>query len=344
MIKFLKDFHDALEPKNEEKNMRKFLQSMHLSAGSKILDIGCGYGRNMELIRTNVCGVNVEGVDVNSHIVQSNRDRGFQCYTPEEFEKLESQYDCMIFSHVIEHFAPEELKKFLDFYLSRLKNYGYVIIMTPVLWEGFYWDFDHVKMYHPVGIRMVFGRRSAQVQYYAENELILKDLWFRKSPFMVHYKRGLYLEDRWGNLWLTVNIFYRILFHCSFGSIGKTTGWMGIYRENPIRRVLRKAEIAKYSPKSIGIWGIGITAEEVLRELNDLQGFEMDKIKGFFCGDKPELIGESFRGYEVLDYRKINVYQLSAIIITAYDYEDEIYEQIRELDKNNVKVIRFKEK
>lgn len=157
---------------------------------------------------------------------------GLSFYTLDEFKKnMCFEYDLIIFSHVIEPFQPDALKDFLDEYLSYLKKGGYVIIATPVLWRGFYWDFDHIKMYHPIGINMVFGNHDAQVQYYAENRLELKDIWFRKTEFMVREKRGLYIPCSTSKVWVIVNLFYKALFKFSGGLIGRTTGWMGLYRK-----------------------------------------------------------------------------------------------------------------
>lgn len=115
--------------------------------------------------------------------------------------------------------------------MDRLKNGGYVIIATPVLWDGFYWDFDHIKMYHPIGINMVFGESKAQVQYYAKNKLKLQDIWFRKTPYKVHYKRGLYVKDFLSRWWRITDLLNKIVFKCSFGIIGEITGWMGLYKK-----------------------------------------------------------------------------------------------------------------
>lgn len=215
----------------EEKTMLKFINDIELSPQDKILDVGCGYGRNIKLIKDECAWRDVEGIEVNQHIVDVNRKQGFVCYTPDEFKELNRKYDCMIFSHIIEHFTPSELKSFLESYLSKLNNGGHVIIATPILWEGFYWDFDHIKMYHPIGINMVFGHNDAQVQYYSPHQLVLENIWFRKIPYMIHYKRGLYVKSFWSRIWLVIGLGYKIIFKLSFGMIGKTTGWMALYRK-----------------------------------------------------------------------------------------------------------------
>lgn len=223
---------DFLKSDCEEKNMLKFLKAAHLSSTSRILDVGCGYGRNMKLIKKHL-GWEIEGVEINQHIVDENIKNGLRCCTVEEFQKRDSneQYDCMIFSHIVEHFYPSDLKQFLEGYLKFLRVGGVIIVATPLLWKGFYWDFDHIKPYHPIGFNMVFGKDNAQVQYYGSVQLELQDIWFRKNPYQVHYCRGLYVKDWSSYICHAMNLLYAFLFKISFGVIGVTNGWMGMYKK-----------------------------------------------------------------------------------------------------------------
>lgn len=105
---------------------------------------------------------------------------------------------------------------------------GVVIISTPLMWKGFYWDFDHIKPYHPVGLNMVFGNNDAQVQYYSNVNLKLKDIWFGRIPYRTHYHRGLYVKSLTSYWWRIVNWCYAILFKISFGIIGFYQNWIAV--------------------------------------------------------------------------------------------------------------------
>ena len=211
----------------EEKQLLKFIKDF-ASVNSEILDVACGYGRNMMPILNQ--GYKIEGIDINKHIVEENKKRGLTCYNLEEFEKLNKKYDILIFSHIIEHFQPNELKGFLEHYFAYLKDGGYIIIATPLLTDFFYWDFDHIKPYHPVGINMVFGNDKAQVQYYSKYQLELKDLWFRKSAYRICNKKGVYIKTELSKLYLLFNLISMLFFRISKGFFGQTSGWMGIYK------------------------------------------------------------------------------------------------------------------
>ena len=117
--KLLHRINKSLSCHYEEDKVVSFLHTANISIHSRGLDVGCGYGRNMEVI-INTFGCELEGVDINSKIVEENRKRGLKCCTVEEFQNREekSKYDFIILSHVIEHFHPENLKEFLEYYTA----------------------------------------------------------------------------------------------------------------------------------------------------------------------------------------------------------------------------------
>ncbi len=213
---------------NEEKNLLKFISSLKLSPKQKILDIGCGYGRNLVLLSSK--GYQVVGIDVNPDIIKINLKAGLNCMTLQEFKNTNDIYDVLLMSHIIEHFQPGDLFEFMDTYLDRLKPSGHLIIATPLNSPYFYADFDHVRPYHPVGISMVFCDRSSQVQYYARNRLELLDIWFRKGPYVLDFFPGLYIQ-KYSRIPMIINLGLILLFRLSFGFIGITNGWMGLYKK-----------------------------------------------------------------------------------------------------------------
>lgn len=194
-----------------------------------VIDIGCGYGRTLRALQE--AGVDAIGIDVNPEIVASNRQNGLQCLTPAEFAAQPAQADVLIMSHVIEHFAPIDLLTFLDGYLDHLRPGGYLLVATPLLGARFFDDFDHVKPYQPQGISMVFGGNGAQVQYHGRHRLKMVDLWFRRSPYMVAYARGLYVKS-WTTPFLRlINLAGALAFRATVGAIGQASGWVGLFEK-----------------------------------------------------------------------------------------------------------------
>ena len=132
---------------------------------------------------------------------------------------------------MIEHFSPEALLQFMEFYLDRLKCGGYLIIATPLMTKYFYDDFDHVKPYTPTGIEMVFSGLDAQVQYYSKKKLKLLDIKYKKYYYRLINKRGLYVKKKSRYLILGINFLSAVIFKLSWGVLGKRDGWIGIYKK-----------------------------------------------------------------------------------------------------------------
>lgn len=213
--------------RSEEKNLIRFITNIPGHMDLSVLDVGCGYGRNIKLLNSLVN--KIVGVDANEVIVKTIRKIGIDCLTVEEFENTSELYDVILMSHVIEHFHPDDLLKFMGYYLERLKNGGFLIIVTPLNSPYFFDDFDHIKPYSPVGISMVFGENNAQVKYYSNHTLDLIDLWFRRSPFMIINFKGRMLRCQYHIR--AFNIVLNVLFRISFGLIGRCDGWMGLYQK-----------------------------------------------------------------------------------------------------------------
>src|SRR5437588_11052930 len=119
------------------------------ASGKRVLDVGCGYGRLLALVKA--AGFEVTGVEINAEIVAANRKAGLSCISADEFKTSNDRYDVMLMAHVIEHFAPADLLHFMDIYLDRLKPGGRLVIATPLMSDYFYDDFDHIRPYQPAG-------------------------------------------------------------------------------------------------------------------------------------------------------------------------------------------------
>lgn len=219
-----------VERDTESRRLVKFVRLTSQNIDElRVADIGCGFGRNLRTLKE--AGFHPLGVEINQAIVTTNRGRGLECVTREEFFQNKQVFDILIMSHVIEHFSPPDLKEFIDSYLDHLKIGGHLIIATPLMSKYFYDDFDHIKPYHPEGILSVFGGdENAQVQYYSRNKLALRDIWFRTNCFHVKFTRARYRKLFLITALLhSVNLFSALVWTVSFGWVGKKDGWVGVF-------------------------------------------------------------------------------------------------------------------
>lgn len=225
----LKTWYKKILSKDYEQEKLIQLVQKFASAQTKVLDIGCGYGRY--LIPLKQLGYDVLGVEQNSQIVEANKSKGLNCITVDAFKETTSKFDMLICSHIIEHFNPQDLFVFLDFYLSKLNPGGYIIFATPLYTDYFYDDFDHVKPYHPLGLQMVFGGNKAQVQYYSEHKLDLRDIWFRKSPYFSTFHRAKYITSLKTRMIQLYDLAMALLFRLTVGFMGRKDGWVGVFQK-----------------------------------------------------------------------------------------------------------------
>jgi SAM-dependent methyltransferase len=230
MRAWLRSLQDKIQNLDgETQQLTRLVLAACAAAGGRVLDVGCGYGRLLSLLHA--AGVEATGVEINPQIAATVRSAGLRCMTAEEFNASQEQYDVVLMSHVIEHFAPAELLSFMDAYLDRLKPGGRLVIATPLMSDYFYDDFDHIRPYQPAGIQMVFGEGAAQVQYYSRNKLALRDLWFRRSPKRISYARARYVPTRAYWILFALDLLASGAFLLSARLFGTTNGWVGVFEK-----------------------------------------------------------------------------------------------------------------
>ena len=217
MLKSIRFFSD------EQRRLTRLLRPVDLQ--TPVLDVGCGYGRNLLLMRQ-LGYTNLSGVEINPDLASEVRDKGFKCYSPEEIQGHENHFGMLLLSHIVEHFEHVDLKKFLESYLRYLRKDGTIVIVTPLFHDAFYNDFDHVKPYLPLGIKMVFGEEAAQVQFQSSTILRLEEIDFFKDQLRVQFHPAIYSSG--SQAWpIQLNRFLKLLFVLSGGIIGRKIGWMG---------------------------------------------------------------------------------------------------------------------
>jgi len=103
--------------------------------------------------------------------------------------------------------------------------------------------------------------------------------------------------------------------------------------------LMNRWNLYNYPDQSIMVWGCGKVAKQFYTKFR-----EKEKIKGFLIGDSTSLIGKSFEGLTIFDYRQIKKLSVKAIVIASINYEEEIIKQVQEIDVRalGIQVIRLK--
>jgi SAM-dependent methyltransferase len=186
-----------------------------------ILDVGCGVGRY--LIPLNKEGHEVIGVDANYNLVNNLRSMRYRVYHTSEIEYIDVQFDYIIMSHVIEHVSPSNIIKFIDGYLKLLKPDGELIIATPLMYDGFYNNYDHVRPYPPQSIQALYSDEYGESQEKPAFRMEMKKIWIRYWPIFIQNFRNV-AGTR------CINGIMLGLYIISLGIISRKTGWVGIFQ------------------------------------------------------------------------------------------------------------------
>ena len=109
----------------------------------RVLDIGCGIGRNLAHLDGN--GV---GVDHNAESVTRARGRGLTAYTTAEFAQTEharpGAFDSLLLAHLAEHVSLDVFHGIVRTYLPYLRPGGRVVFICPQE-RGYASDASHVR-------------------------------------------------------------------------------------------------------------------------------------------------------------------------------------------------------
>jgi SAM-dependent methyltransferase len=124
----------------------------------RVLDVGCGIGRNLHHLDGN--GV---GVDLNPHSVEVARQLGLTAYTTDAFETsadaVPGGYDTMLLAHVLEHMTLDRASDVVGRYLRYLGAGGRVVLIVPQE-AGFASDPTHVDFVGLDEISTIEGRNG----------------------------------------------------------------------------------------------------------------------------------------------------------------------------------------
>jgi len=211
----------------DRKNLKRLLQG-HVAGSASILDIGCGLGDNIDLLKE-LGYLEVTGVDISPRMVEATRKKGHEACLPDQLEHR--NFDVLLFSHVIEHLGYPEIVGFMENYFQHAKADAQVIVITPILYDAFFNDVDHIKPYYPDGLIALFSDSRISKQYQSNFTLELVDLHFRRSSLLPYNLRSKYIRTPFNRL------IYAALVRAagaakwiSFGLLSKATGYAALFR------------------------------------------------------------------------------------------------------------------
>ena len=156
-------FEDLFRGSPEEIRDRQADYADRLASASDVLDIGCGRGELLELLRER--GVQASGVDANPEMVEVCISRGLRVYHADGLAYLESvpdgSLDGVTALQVVEHLQPRDLVRLLEIALEKLRAGGTLVIETinascwVAFFESYIRDITHVRPLHPETLKFL---------------------------------------------------------------------------------------------------------------------------------------------------------------------------------------------
>jgi O-antigen chain-terminating methyltransferase len=145
---------------------------------SDVLDVGCGRGEFLELLRER--GISARGVDLNDEMAAVSRERGLDATAGDALTYLRALPDAslggLFAAQVVEHLEPDYLMRFLETSYHKLRPGSKIVLETinPACWYAFFSsyirDITHVRPLHPDTLQYLVsasGFQKVTVRYSA---------------------------------------------------------------------------------------------------------------------------------------------------------------------------------
>ena len=131
--------------------------------GGTILDLGCGRGEFLELLRDR--GFRGQGVDLNAQMIGLCLDKGLEARRADILEALagvpDGSLDGIFSSQVIEHISAAHLERLVELAFAKLSPGGTVVLETInpasvfALVQVYFLDLSHRLPIHPLALRFL---------------------------------------------------------------------------------------------------------------------------------------------------------------------------------------------
>ncbi len=188
-------FEDLHRGNREEIKKRQETYLSYFKGCRKVLDIGCGRGEFLELLKGS--GIPAKGIDINAEMVAFCQSLGLEAEESDALTHLSAvdrgYYDGIFCAQVIEHLSWSELVTLIQLGYERLADGGKLVMETinpqslSVFSGAFYLDPTHTKPVHPLTLQFAcqaVGFPSVEIRYtsFYPDEMKLSEVdFFRRT-------------------------------------------------------------------------------------------------------------------------------------------------------------------
>lgn len=163
-------FEERFRGSQDEIRQRQLDYVALFAGASDVLDIGCGRGEFLALLRDQ--GISARGLDINQTMVDVCTDKGLTASAGDAIAYLRSLPDAslggLIAAQVVEHFDPPYLNAFIEVAFEKLRPGAVIVLETinPACWFAFFSsyirDYTHRQPLHPETLAFLLGASGFQ--------------------------------------------------------------------------------------------------------------------------------------------------------------------------------------
>jgi hypothetical protein len=183
-IRHIDDIYNSEFYDNEDSSVLDLLDNLNKEHQYKLLEVGSGLCRFVDKINNQYPNIDITCFEINDDLADNARAKNFKVINENLLRNtlLSEEYDLVHCSHVVEHFKYPEIIFVIDELLRITKKDGFCIIRSPLLWEGFYDDIDHIRVYPPSSIINYLTMSQQQVHGSGSGKVKIISIWHRTSP------------------------------------------------------------------------------------------------------------------------------------------------------------------
>jgi len=171
-------FEEQYRGSTEDIKQRQSIFLDHFKNCQSVLDIGCGRGEFLSLLKEN--GIGAKGIDLNEDMILFCQKNGLDASQGNALTYLQSfkdkSLDGVFSGQVIEHMQPDELISLVKLCYDKMKFGTHFVAETvnptclSVFAKSFYMDLSHVKPIHPATIKFLMesvGFRDVEFKFFS---------------------------------------------------------------------------------------------------------------------------------------------------------------------------------
>lgn len=156
-------FEERYRGSEDQIRERLSIYTKYFKGKHNILDIGCGRGEFLEILKHE--GITAIGLEVDEDMIMICEEKQLHVVNQDAISYLESIEDCslggIILTQVIEHLSPNQLINLIQLAYQKLEKDAYFIAETInpqsliVFTEAYFMDLSHIRMIHPLTLKFL---------------------------------------------------------------------------------------------------------------------------------------------------------------------------------------------